>query len=253
MEFPSLGSLSHINMYKKTLLIALLAPGLTHTQAQQATSEPVVFSLYADVGIPSKEFKKAVDNPVGGTAVGVGTNLLFNLKGKKQPSPLALGVDFSYLTFGRDKIDATTSSPPYKTTFNYYSMSGVMRVILTNRTTGFTPFIDGMLGVKIFNTRTKIDKNAIDVILNTDQPEVINTTNDYGLGYGLGAGWYVRKAVGENGQKAPSFTMRAMFLWGDPTRYVKRSSMQVSNGFVQYESGYTNTNMILIQLGIALD
>lgn len=218
-----------------------------------SNGEPFVLSLYLNSSFPLGDFKKAVDNPEGGAGFGVGGNMMFNLKGQQQRGPLAIGLDFSYLTFGRDKIDATSTTPPYKTTFNYYSICPILRVIPTDRETGFTPFVDGMIGVKIFNTRTKIDKNALNVVLNNNQPEVIHTTNDAGLGYGLGAGWYVRKkSEGPNSVNA-SFTFRVMYLWGDPTSYVKRGSLMVDgNGNVNYETGHTNTNMLLVQLGLSL-
>jgi hypothetical protein len=92
--------------------------------------------------------------------------------------------------------------PPYKTTFNYYRIAPSVRFLLNQKTTGFTPFIDGQLGAKIFNTRTKIDKNAFDTIL----------SDDPGLGYGLGAGFFVRKLIGENGLHHPSFTIRVQYL-----------------------------------------
>lgn len=237
-------------MNRKVFLIALLTAGCLYAHAQETKTEPFTISIYANAGIPSKQFKEALNNQFGGASVGVGSSVLFNVKGKKELSPLALGIDFSYLTFGRDKTASTSGAPPYKTTFNFYSVSAISRVILSKRATGFTPFIDGMLGVKIVNTRTKIDKNALNILLNNDQPEVINNTNDYGLGYGLGMGWYTRKKAGDNGQGTASFTLRVMYLWGDQTSYVKRGSLQVNNGYVSYETGYTNTNMVLIQLGI---
>jgi len=213
--------------------------------------ESVNLSLYGNVTVPIADFKEAIDNSVGGAGVGVGTNFLFNPKGKKAYSPIFLGIDFSYVTFGRDKQEATTNGLPYKTTFNYYNISGVSRIFLTDKTEGLTPFIDGMLGLKIFNTRTKIDKDLIGTIIN-DQPEVIHTTNDTGLGYGLGVGFYKRHPHTEEGSGGASVSMRVMYLWGDKTSYVKRGSLQVDNGAVTYETGYANTNMILIQLGITI-
>ncbi|MBX2945180.1 MAG: hypothetical protein KF725_05055 [Cyclobacteriaceae bacterium] len=210
-------------------------------------------SLLANVGIPSAELKEAVDNPVGGIAVGFGFNALFNPKGKKGYSPVFVGADFSYITFGRDKQPSTPTAPPYKTSFNYYGISGLSRFFLSNKEVGFVPFVDGQLGVKIFNTRTKIDKNVVNIILNDDEPEVINTTNDAGLGYALGGGFYARKTLNENGNRDVSFTLRAMYHFGDQTSYVKRGSIQVDNGTVSYQTGYTRTNMIMIQLGIIIN
>ncbi len=229
----------------KHLLLVFFSVLALITQAQ----ETAMISFSPAIAIPSEEFKKAVDNPIEGLGVGLGSNVLFNPKGKKGYSPVFFGADFTYVTFGRDKQLAATNAPPYKTTFNYYSINGIARVFLTDKEYGFTPFIDGMLGMKIYNTRTKIDKNLVDIILNDDQAEVIHTTNDTGLGYGLGIGFYNRKFKDE-GEGKGSFTLRVLYLWGDKIRYVVRGSMQVDNGAVTYETNYSNTNMIMIQFGI---
>ncbi len=227
------------------ITVALNVP-LTAQEANQ-------LSLQVNTGIPTGKFKEAVDNSIGGVAVGVGANVLFNPKGKKGYSPVFFGADFSCMTFGRDKIEETTDAPPFKTTFNYYALNGMTRLFLSNKEAGFVPFIDGTLGLKIFNTRTKVDKDVTNIILNDNQPEVINTTNDNGLGYGVGMGWYTRKSANEeNPSTRASFTFRVMYLWGDPTSYVKRGSVKVENGFVTYEEGSTKTNMIMVQLGILL-
>lgn len=200
--------------------------------------------------VPSEELKKAVYNQAGGLGIGFGTNVLFNPKGSKGYSPVFFGVDFNYVTFGRDKQEQTSNNPPYKTSFNYYSISGMSRLFLSDKTEGFTPFVDGILGLKVFNTRTKIDKNFFDTVVWDEEEEVINTTNDSGLGYGLGLGFYTRKDKSAGGDFA-SFSVRVMYLWGDKSSYVKRGSVKViDNSRVEYETGYTRTNMILIQLGI---
>jgi hypothetical protein len=227
------------------LLLVLFCVLALHSQAQ----ESVMISFSPAIAIPSEEFKKAVDNPIEGLGVGLGSNVLFNPKGKKGYSPVFFGVDFAYLTFGRDKQPAANNAPPYKTSFNFYAINGIARVFLTDKEYGFTPFIDGMLGMKIYNTRTKIDKNVVDFLLNDDQAEVIHTTNDTGLGYGLGIGFYNRKFKDEGEGKA-SFTVRAMYLWGDKIQYVVRGSLQIDNGEVTYKTNYSNTNMIMIQFGI---
>ncbi|MCK6618385.1 MAG: hypothetical protein L6Q51_12160 [Cyclobacteriaceae bacterium] len=214
--------------------------------------ETAQIALQLNTAIPDKEFKQAVDNSIGGAAVGMGANILLNPKGKKGYSPVFFGAEFSYMTFGRDKIEATNDAPPFKTTFNYYALNGISRVFLSKKESGFVPFIDGTLGLKIFNTRTKVDKNVSHIILDDNQPVVINTTNDNGLGYGVGIGFYNRKPMESEDDTRASFTMRVMYLWGDPTSYVKRGSVRVDNGFVSFEEGSTKTNMIMVQLGIML-
>ena len=209
------------------------------------------FNLTGVVGIPSKELKEAVQNDFGNVGIGFATSILLNPFGKKKPSPILMGIDFSYLTYGVDKIEATTYTPPLKTTFNVYNISGAFR-FLPKQSPGFAPFIDGMIGSRIFNTRTKIDKNIVDTILNEDQPEVINTTNDAGLCYTVGVGFFNRKSRKDNDLKG-SFTLRFLYTWGDDTEYILRDSIKLdSSNFVTYETGHARTDMFLIQFGFTL-
>jgi hypothetical protein len=175
-------------MLKPTLFsVALLA--ILNVYAQPDSLYEISSSSYYDkynlsilgvVGIPSKELKEAVTNNFGNLGVGFATSFLFNPTGKRKPSPVFAGVEFVYLTYGVDKIGETSASPPLKTTFNVYNISGAFR-FLPKQSPGFTPFVDGMIGSRIFNTRTKVDKNAVQTILNEEQPEVIHTTNDAGI------------------------------------------------------------------------
>jgi hypothetical protein len=231
---------------KKNIVLLFCITCMSVAHAQDAFHEPFTVSIYGNVGVPSPEFKKAVNNSSGGAAIGFGGNILFNTGGKKKLSPVAFGIDLSYQYFGRDKIEATSSLPPYKTSYNLWNLSGVSRVILSKRAKGFVPFVDGMLGLKIFTTRTKVDKSALASVLG-DEEELIGVKNYNGLGYGVGMGWYTRKPQDE--EEKTSFSLRVMYLWGDRIEYVKRGSVQVDNGNVTFETGYTYTNTILIQLG----
>jgi hypothetical protein len=232
----------------------LTATGATGTYAQD-TRSVVDLGLSAMAGIPSPHFKDAVDNKTGGMGMGLGLNVAANPFGKKKSSPLWVGADLFYLNFGRDKIAETSTAPPYKTSFNFYSISGMGRIYM-NQHRGFTPFIDGLLGVKIFNARTKIDKAAFQTIIAEEQEEVINNSTDSGLGYGLGFGLFNRKyKVAKDGETMShgSFTVRVLYLWGDETQYVKRGSVRVENGgYVYFDQGRTRTDMVVIQIGVTV-
>ena len=163
-----------------------------------------------------------------------------------------LGADFNYLTFGRDKIESTADTPPYKTSFNFYSACGVIRFLPMPDKTGFVPYMDGILGAKIINARTKIDKDFFNTI-NQDEDEVINNATDTGLGYALGIGFFNKKySDGEDGAtiSTPSFTLRVLYHWGATASYVKRGSVVVENGNVLFEKGESDLNMVMVQIGI---
>lgn len=209
-------------------------------------------SVTGVVGIPSKELKEAVSNNFGDVGIGFATSLLVNPFGEKKPSPVLMGIDFSYLTYGVDKIEESPSYPQLKTTFNVYNISAAFR-FLPKQDPGFAPFIDGMIGSRIFNTRTKVDKNAVQTLLNEDQPEVVNTTNDAGLCYTLGLGFFNRKSKNNNEETKGGFTLRVLYTWGDDVEYILRDSIEIDqDGFLTYETGRTRTDMVLVQLGFVL-
>lgn len=244
-------------LYILIVLFTLVIPfHSTYAQTENYEISPAAyhdtfhFNFTGIVGIPSKELKEAVKNNFGDIGVGFATSILLNPFGKKKPSPILMGIDFSYITYGVDKIDETALTPPLKTTFNVYNISAAFR-FLPKQSSGFAPFIDGMIGSRIFNTRTKIDKDISDTILNEDQPEVINTTNDSGLCYTLGIGFFNRKSNRE--ELKGSFTFRILYTWGDDAEYIIRNSIHLdANNFVTYETARTRTDMFLIQLGFML-
>lgn len=171
------------------------------------------FHINTVVAIPLNELKDAIQNNFGNVGVGFSTGILANPFGKKKPSPMFVGGEFSYLTYGVDKIRESAINPPIKTTFNVYYINAAGRILLTQEK-AFVPFIDGLLGARIFNTRTKIDKDFLATVLNDDQPEVINTTNDTGINYCIGFGFYNRKTKTSDAENQVSFTLRILYSWG---------------------------------------
>jgi hypothetical protein len=248
-------------MIRKTILICLILAGAGLTcLAQEGNSyelatvpDPVHLGIYASVGVPSTQFKSAIDNGTG-LGAGLNFNVLASPYGRKKYSPVLLGIDFNYLYLGRDKAAETTTAPPYKTNYSYYTIAAATRILL-RKNEGITPFIDGIVGMKIYHTKTKIDKDAFQTVLADEQPEVIHGNSDTGLAYGAGVGIYNRRFC-HNEQGAittgrPSFSLRAMYLLGDEIEYVKRGTLVVeTDGTVTYDTGHTNTNMFLIQLGV---
>lgn len=204
------------------------------------------------VGVPLGELRDAVKNDFGNVGVGFSIGGFVNPFGKNKPSPVFVGADFTYMTYGVDKIKQTTLNPPLKSTYNLYNISAATRILLT-QAKSFVPYVDGQLGARIFNTRTKIDKDFFDSVSNDDQAEVLNTTNDTGLNYGVGMGFYLRKPKKSFEENQVSFTLRVLYSWGADARYVKRDSIIINqDGFVDYKTGQTKTDMLNIQLGIML-
>ena len=202
------------------------------------------FYINAQVAVPAKEFRAAINNSVGDLGVGLAGGFLFSPLGQKKPSPILLGVDIGYLNYGVEKINATSGDPALKITHNIFSFDGVGRLRPYNHKGKITPFIDGLLGLKLYNTRVKIDKTFLDTIFNNDEAEVLKNVNNSGVNFGMGCGFYTHSPNGIG------FTMRGLYMWGDEVNYVVRNSMKINNGTLSYEMTAANTSMFIIQLGI---
>jgi hypothetical protein len=242
------------------VMTALISnPVSIHAQADSlATSFDIIpfdrahVYFVGTVAVPSPELRKALNNNFGNLGVGIAGGVLLNPFGSKQSSPFLIGIEGGYLTYGVDKIAKTNYSPPLKTSFNVYSVHATGRLLLKQEP-GFAPFIDGLVGAKIFNTRTKVDKDAIDFVLNDNTPEVINTTNDTSLSYGAGLGFFMRKPPAGPNKPRASFMVRILYMWGADATYVVRDSVTIdSSNTLHYQTATTSTSMWLVNIGFVL-
>lgn len=235
---------------KTTFLIILLFSSASMYGQKYDSSKFSFINFYITVqtAIPEKEFREAINNDFGNVGYGISTGVVLSPLLEHKPSPVLLGLDFGYFTYGQEKQKATAVAPPLKTTYNVFTWNAIGRLRPKFERGQITPFVDGLLGLKLYNTKTKIDKNIVDFIFNDDQREVINNVKDTGLNYGLGAGFYTNPKNKNNA----GFTLRVLYLWGDEVSYVVRNSVKVdTNGFVTFDTGRANTSMIIIQLGIS--
>lgn len=204
------------------------------------------FYLAGMIAVPQREFREVIDNAFGNLGYGFNSGILISPVGQKKPSPILLGIDFGYIHYGIDKIEGTSTMPGLKTSHNIYTWNGTARLMPKLFKGAITPFADGMLGMKLFNSKTKIDKNLLNLALNDNQPEVINNVKDYGLNYGLGVG-FITNSTSES---FAGFSLRVLYFWGDNARYVVRNSLQIdANQNVTFQTGEAKTSMVMIQLG----
>jgi len=237
---------------KRKLLFVLLLSCAIHMTAYSQQADSLKFSyinfyLTSQMAIPSKEFREVINNDFGNLGFGVGTGLVFSPLLENRPSPILIGLDFGYFTYGQEKTPATNTAPSLKTTHNVFTWNAIGRLRPKYERGTITPFLDGLVGLKLYNTKTKINKDLIDFIFNDDQREVINNVKDTGVNYGLGTGFYTNPKK----RSHPGFTLRVLYLWGDEVNYVVRNSVKLDPaGFVTFETARANTSMLIIQLGI---
>ncbi len=206
----------------------------------------VNFYAGGQVAIPSAEFRKVIKNSTGNLGYGLYAGFLMSPLGKNKPSPILVGIDFGFFTYGNEKQKGVGNTPTLKTTHNVFTWNAAGRLKPIRHQGKVTPFVDGLIGLKLFNSKTKIDKDLTNLVFNDNQNEVINNVNDTGLNYGLGVGFYT------NPQKtnAAGFQLRLLYLWGDEVKYVVRNSVVVNqNGNVTFDTARANTSMVIIQIG----
>ncbi|MFM8348579.1 MAG: hypothetical protein ACKOAR_11115 [Bacteroidota bacterium] len=185
-----------------------------------------------------------VNNNFGNLGYGLDAGMVFNPGKDKKPSAIHLGIDFGYSIYGIEKTGA------FKTSFQVYTIGALARLKPLRISGKITPFVDGLVGARIYNARTKVDKNLLDIALNTDAPEVISSISDTGLCQELGIGFTTnpspKKAV-------PGFTLRVLYQWNGSARYVVANSITIDpNGIVSYQRGRANLSMFAIQAGFSL-
>lgn len=234
---------------KTSILLIAFVLILNYSYCQ--SSNKFQLGLYGNIGLPTGEFREAVNNSLGGTGWGGGMNFFLNPKKGGIYSPVFIGIEGNYMNLGTDKIPATAFLPQLKTTFNYYNVGPITRVFLFEKEEGFIPFVDGFVGLKVLNTNTQVDNSLLDTILDQEDLESLLSTNYEGLGYGVGLGFYNRKFNDQAEKGQGSFYLRLMYQFGDRINYVKRGSVKVDKeGFITYKTDRTQTGIISLHLGL---
>lgn len=231
--------------HRLPFLLLLACTTYTHAQDIDTTRFAVAeFFISPLVTIPAREYRSVVNNDFGNLGYGFDAGMVFNPGKDKKPSAIHLGLDFGYSIYGVEKTGA------FKTSFQVYTIGGLARLMPLRVKGKITPFVDGLVGVRVYNARTKVDKNLLDIVLNTDYPEVVSNINDTGLCKELGVGFTTNPPASK---AVPSFTLRVLYQWNGSGRYVVANSLQVNpNGTVTYQQGRAGLSMFVIQAGISL-
>lgn len=216
----------------------------------QERKEYVQLGIHGNLAFPVGEFKNTLDNSFGGSGFGSGIHFLYHPK-KEGNSPVFIGVDFNYLNFGNEKTPETQYYPPLKTTFNFFTLGPMFRVFLNEKEAGLIPFIDGMFGMKIMNTKTRVDNSFLATLIDQEVKGTILGTNYEGFVSGIGIGFFSKKQKKEADDLAASFFFKLMIQHGDKTNYVKRNSLDISpSGEIRYQNARSPISIINLQFGV---
>jgi hypothetical protein len=214
-------------------------------QAQDITSGRPVGTLYLGLAFtqPIGSYKLAY--PQGH---GLGGTLGILVRPMSGHAPVELGLEAGYLPFGIEKHIIGQNSPDaytLKTTHSLIPLHAVAR-LKPKRLATFNPYLDGLAGISIFNTRTKIKQDIISFFQNEDAV-VVNKKNSTVFSYGLAAG------ISFGGGKNKYFfgDLRLVYLESPVASYVKKRDITIDqNGDAFYHLTRSETSMFMLQLNL---
>jgi hypothetical protein len=161
--------------------------------------------------------------------------------------PFEVGLEVNYLVDGisKNKVHNLTPSYTIKTTHSYIPLHAVIR-LKPQRTFRVTPYADGLAGITILNSRSKI-KQSFFSSAREEEATILDKFNATVFSYGLAAGLYI-KGKGQ----IPRLDIRLVYLEGPLATYVKRGNLTVDrDGYPVYRFTRSETSMLLLQLNVA--
>ncbi|MGV3585940.1 MAG: hypothetical protein ACO1OF_02965 [Adhaeribacter sp.] len=230
---------------KFALVYVLVFLGLTHlVRAQVLLPDRATGSAFIGITYtqPTGQFRETY--PSGH---GKGGTFGFTVRPMAGTAPIELGATFSYLPIGIEKQPVGSGSNAYKlkTTHSLIPMHALVR-LKPRRLTFATPYLDGLAGITVFNSRTKIKEDFF-TSLRDEDPIVIGKQTSTVINYGLAAGL----SFALNTRKSFYADLRLVYLESPLATYVKKGDVLVDqNGDATYRYSRSETRMFMFQLNI---
>lgn len=222
-----------------------------YSPVKPVNTVPGYFYLGLETGIPGSQLKQNLQRDFRALTPGFSAGFGLNPFGRERESPLVLGLDFSFHTFGRDKTTDPFTDIRYKTSYNKFFIGPVARLYLPIRGK-LAVFAEGLAGAHVMSSRVKIDMTIFD---NNEEEILIDSENDASLGYGFGVGLHTRKQ--DSGQfdlpeAHASLFFRVSYLTGDRSRHIERDSVNIIDDVLTYRTLYSPMGLLQVTVGLIL-
>jgi len=226
--------------------------GVGETEIGEVTFPIPVFFGNMLVGLPFDDFKESLPNEQS-IGVGIGALVLLGPNGN-----IGTGLSYSYLFFGKEKetVMALGEEIRLKTTNNTHLLHAMVR-FSPNVTSRVQPYFDGLIGLSIFKTLTKLNTNfldatlcAVSLALDDTEPlcvetEVFATFNDVVFSYGGALGFII-------GKDWITWDVRVTYLIGGKAEYVQPGSVEYNGLNITYNTTQSKTNLLIPQFGMTI-
>lgn len=225
------------------LLLFLLAPSVS---AQYGGG-----GVDAVLAIPQGQFADRLD----GIGYGLSGNLVLHIPN----TPVGLGIEGTFVTYGRETIRERFGSGALgrvevdvETTNNI--LLGHLLLRLQSPSGALRPYADALVGVNYLFTESRI----ADVDFGDDR-DIASSTNfdDAAFSYGLGGGVMAQVFSGRSGETGRPYGVfidaRVRYLLGGKADYLQEGDIGAdSNGDPIYTVTQSSTDLLLPQLGMTI-
>ena len=232
------------SLARSLVFLVVLVPVATAPQAGFAQSD-FVGGVHFNTGLPQGE----LDDQIGKDAYGLGGQIFY----APSRSPLALGLDVSWLNYGNETRREPFSTTIPDVTVDVETQNNVVQGFLVLR--GQMPrgpiqlYGDALLGLNYLYTETRIkdtDGWSEDVASSTNQEDVA-------LAYGFGGGVMIPVWTGRSdGVQQVLIDSGVRYIQGGEAEYLKEGSIRRDGGRVSFDTIRSRTDMVKLHLGVSL-
>lgn len=240
-----------IGLHSYIFLILLMTAPI-HAQDQDIPAS-VQAGLGLIGGFPAGEFGNNITNP----GIGISGHIGYRFP----QSPAILGIEMSYLIYGRESRNERFSTTIPDVSVNVVTENNIFMtnffLRLQPQEGPFRPYIDGLFGFHYLFTRTSIQD--IPTLFSDDIVSSINFS-DVAFTYGGSAGFMIevydgRTARSRSNRKARtvSIDFRIRYLDGAEASYLKRGDILRQSGQTALSITRSQTNIVTAFFGAAVE
>jgi len=191
-----------------------------------------------------------LDDQIGREAYGLDGQIFY----APDKSPLAIGLDLSWMNYGNESREEPFSSTIPDVTIDVETMNNIVQGLFVLR--GQMPrgpiqfYGDALIGFNYLYTETSISgtNQSEGVISHTNQDDVAFA---YGVGGGVTVPVYTRLKLTEN--KKPlqvAIDGGVRYIRGGEAEYLKKGSIRREDGVVTFDTSTSRTDMVRMHLGV---
>ncbi len=231
-----------------TLAVAVLAitaaPGALQAQTNFAGG------LHFNAGFPQGEMKDQIDR----NAYGIGGQIFFS----PQKSPLAIGLDLSWMNYGSESRREPFSTTIPDVTVDVNTSNNIVQTFFVLRgqmpTGPIRLYGDALVGFNYLYTETRIsdtDDLTDDIASSTNQDDA---TFAYGFGGGLMVPVFTRGVTTQGGKSGLQVLLDGgvRYILGGEAEYLKEGSIRRESGAIAFDTIKSKTNMTKMHLGVVV-